>query len=735
MAKKTLIIVESPNKIPTLKSILADNFEVKASLGHVIDLPKNSLGIDIDNGFEPKYVIDYDKRKIIASLKKHSQQAETVFLAPDPDREGEAISWHLARLLNIDPDSPCRITFNAITSRAVLKALEAPRSIDLKLVDSQVSRRIMDRLVGYKLSPLLWKKIRVGLSAGRVQSVALKLLCDREMEIKSFKVRKFWNIKVELFKPEEPGIRFTARLVDIHGKTIDLENESEGKKILEQIASGVFRVTGVNKTNVSQSPPLPFVTSTLQQEAFRRLKFSVKKTMFVAQKLYEGVKIGDRGQIGLITYIRTDSHRIEDEAFEMAKSYIEKKFGKEYVPTVKRQPKKKGKVQDAHEAIRPTFVDLEPEKIKTFLDPAQYNLYRLIYDRFIISQMKPADILQIKANIKSGEHNFLATGSEVLFPGFLIYSSREKEGILVESKLPELKLQEKLFLAGEPELQRNETQPPGRYTEGSLVKELEKQGIGRPSTYATIISTLKSRKYMVSKKRRLVPTFLGFIVNSCLVTHFPDIVNLKFTAAMEEKLDQIEAGQKSRQETISDFYVPFSRLLNDADRKMTKVDIISDLECTKCGKPMVLKFGKPNNFLACSGYPKCKNIVNISQALDLLECLTVDKGSFYLELKDKLKKTENESEAETSEPETGETCSKCGLPMVVKTSRYNKKFLACSGFPKCRNTKSLQKDYINASSCPLCNGKLLIKYTRRRRKFISCENYPECKYSTWKIPQ
>lgn len=687
---KKLVIVESPSKAKTIGKYLGSTYKVVASVGHVRDLPSSKLGIDIEDGFEPQYISIRGKGPLIRELKAEAKKASKVYLATDPDREGEAISWHLAYLLGIDPDSKCRIAFNEITKDTIKEAVKHPRAIDLDLVDAQQARRVLDRLVGYQISPLLWRKIRRGLSAGRVQSAALKILCDREKEIQDFDPQEFWTIDCEFKK----GRKFTARLEKRDGKDYRPSNEAEKDAVLAELEGkgsdslnepGVYKVGATTEKEIHPRAYPPFTTSSMQQEASTRLNFGTSKTMKIAQQLYEGVDIKGRGTLGLITYLRTDSVRISDVARNAASKYIEENYGKEYVGRNFYSNKKK-EIQDAHEAIRPTNVDIVPDEVKSMLTPDQYKLYKLVWNRFVASQMSPATVKSLTAEIENGRYTFVARGSKVLFDGYQKIYKYKKEG--EDDKLiPELEKGEKL----EPlsiDCEQNFTKPPSRYTEASLVKELEDKNIGRPSTYAPIISTLSERKYVKKEKKSLVPTELGFTVNDIMNEYFTDIVDVKFTAAMEDKLDDVESKGSDWKKLISDFYGPFSDELSKADKAIEKVEIKDRPTgeiCEICGRPMVIKTGRFGEFMACSGYPECKNTKPIVKP-------------------------------------TGVKCPECGKEIVEKRSRRGKLFYGCSGYPDCKVSfwyRPVDK------KCPKC-GSLLIE-KKGRGTTLACSN-EDCDY-------
>lgn len=653
---KYLVIVESPAKAKTIKKYLGQNYKIKASMGHIRDLPKSRMGVDIKNDFEPKYINIRGKGDLISDLKKEAKDANKIYLATDPDREGEAISWHLANILNIDNKEKCRVTFNEITKNAVTNAIKTPRIIDMDLVDAQQARRILDRIVGYEISPLLWRNVRKGLSAGRVQSVATKMICDREQEIESFIPEEYW--KIEALLKTEDGNSFKSRFFGYKNKKLDLPRKEDVDKVLENLKGNSFIVKSVKHGEKKRTPAPPFITSTLQQEAARKLGFSTKKTMMLAQQLYEGVEVEGEGSIGLITYMRTDSTRISDEALSKAREYVGKNYGEKYLPEKARIYKTKSAAQDAHEAIRPTTPELPPEKVKGSLQRDLYRLYKLIWERFIASQMESAVYDTMAIDVEAGDYLFKSKGSRIAFKGFLIlYEESVDEEVEDENEpmLPELKEGERVKPI-EIKPSQHFTQPPSRYTEAMLVKALEEKGIGRPSTYAPTISTIISRGYVVKEKKFLIPTELGKIVNRLMEEYFKDIVNINFTADMEAQLDSVESGKRNWKELLYDFYKDFSVSIKDASEKISKVELPVE--------------------------------------------------------------------------ESDEVCEKCGRRMVIKMGRYGK-FLACPGFPECRNAKPILDDA--GVVCPKCGGKIFNKKTRKGKHYLSCENYPNCDFSSWEI--
>jgi DNA topoisomerase-1 len=699
---KSLVVVESPAKAKTINKYLGRNFTVKASLGHIRDLPERKLGVNIKGGFKPQYVTIKDKAKVIKEIREAALSADKVYLAADPDREGEAICWHLKQVLGKINKPIYRITFNEITERAIKEALKNPGNINLNLVNAQQARRVLDRLVGYQISPILWKSVRKGLSAGRVQSVALRLVCEREEERERFQPQEYWVITAKLVGEE--GKPFLARLVAIGERKAEVEgkgflmNEEEAKSVAESLRGLTFQVESVKRQTRLQKPLPPFITSKLQQEANRRFKFPARKTMSIAQQLYEGVELGSEGPVGLITYIRTDSTRVAEEAIAAVRDHIRAIYGPDYLPSKPNLYKSKKGAQEAHEAIRPTYLDRTPESVKSHLTPDQYRLYNLIWRRFVASQMKPARFQLTTVNISASQYQLRATGSVILFDGFLrAYRNGERDE---EETLPELKEGERLELL-EIKPEQFFTQPPPRYTEASLIKELEEKGIGRPSTYATIMSTLLDRKYVVKEKGYLVPTEVGVLVNRLLVKSFPEIMDVGFTANMEDKLDEIEDGRADWVEVLKEFYSNFRKYLQTAPDKIyqakKEMEEETDEICEKCGRKMVIKWGRYGKFLACSGYPECTNSRPIKE--------------------------------EKKEIVTDQICDLCGSPMVVKLGRRGR-FLACSAYPDCRNTKPIG----TGIKCPKCGGELVEKSSKKGRVFYGCDNYPQCDYAIWDKP-
>ena len=613
-----LVIVESPAKASTIKKFLGGKSKVVASMGHIRDLPKSKLGVNIEKNFEPEYINIRGKASLINSLKKDAKDAKKVYLATDPDREGEAIAWHLAYILGINLDDTCRITFNEITKKAVKKGIENPRKIDLNLTDAQQARRVLDRIVGYKISPVLWKKVKRGLSAGRVQSVAVKLIVDREEEIEKFIPEEYWNIYLQASSKKSKK-KFEAKFYGKDGKKVDIHNEKEVNDILEKIQNEKYIVDEVKKGEKKRNPAPPFTTSTLQQEASRKLNFAIKKTMSVAQGLYEGIKLPGIGETGLITYMRTDSTRISDEARVAAKEQVESIYGKEYYEN--RFYKTKADSQDAHEAIRPAHVEIKPDDIKSSLTSDQYKLYKLIYNRFLASQMSSAEYDTVSVTINAGDYNFKANGQTLKFKGFMALYVESTETALAEeyTDIPELVEGEEVKKEALTTKQ-SFTEPPARYTEASLVKILEEKGIGRPSTYAPIINTILARRYIEKQQKQLVPTDLGKVVNKLLIENFGDVINVEFTAKMENEFDKIAEGNEKWKNVIKEFYTPFEQIVDKVETELEHVKIeeeVSDVPCEFCGRMMVIKYGRYGKFLACPGYPECKNAKPLIETVDV----------------------------------------------------------------------------------------------------------------------
>ena len=714
---KSLLIVESPAKARTLKKYLGPDFTVKASVGHVKDLPKRRLGIDTTHDFAPEYVTIQGKKQVLQELRTEAKKAAQVFLAPDPDREGEAIAWHIAsELRQTPPEQVYRVLLNEITRKGVSEALQNPGRIDQHKVSAQQARRLLDRLVGYKISPLLWQNVQRGLSAGRVQSVALRIICDREQAIKAFVPREYWSITATLAaQPERP---FKAYLHAVEGKKANIPTGADADKILADLRGARYAVTKVRKTARRRQPAPPFTTSTLQQEAARKLRFTAQRTMRVAQRLYEGLPVGDAGDVGLITYMRTDSTRLADDAVQETQAYIVEHYGKDYVAAKPRKHRQQRGAQEAHEAIRPTSVVRSPDSLRAFLSPEQRSLYTLIWNRMVASQMSPAIIDQTRVDVEAAPYTFRATGAVMRFPGFTaVYEEAQAEPSGQRDQgddaghNPTLPVLEE----GQPvecrELvpKQHFTQPPPRYSEASLVSELEKLGIGRPSTYASILGTLRDRQYVQDQERRLVPTELGITLTVLLVDNFPDLLNVQFTAQLEDKLDQIEAGRHDWVDTLHDFYDAFEADLQRATNKLR--DIKKEVEetdevCDKCGSGMVIRRGRFGRFKACSAFPKCRNTAELASS-------------------------GNGTEGD-ARPVTETFCDKCGKPMAVRRGRFGE-FLACTGYPECKTTRPLAGVVMD---CPEkgCGGAIVQRRSRRGRTFFGCNNYPTCTFTSWQRP-
>ncbi len=684
-----LVIVESPAKAKTIKQYLGKSYTVMASFGHVRDLPKSQMSIDIEGNFEPKYITIRGKGELLSKLKKAAKDAKKIYLATDPDREGEAISWHLATLLDIDENEKCRITFNEITKTAVKNSITEPRVIDRDLVDAQQARRVLDRIVGYSISPILWKKVKKGLSAGRVQSVTCKLICDREKEIEAFVPEEYWNLDA-LLKEEKSGKTFTAEFYGKKGKKVKLSDQKAVEDIVKDLENAKYIVESVKEGQKKRNPAPPFITSTLQQEASRKLGFTVKRTMMAAQGLYEGVAVPGHGTVGLITYMRTDSLRIANEALSDARSYIEKQYGKEYLPASARVYKTKNTAQDAHEAIRPTILELTPAELKGVLPADLYKLYKLIWERFVACQMESAVYNTVNVDIKAGDYLFKASGHQIKFKGFMTLYVEGSDDAEEEknTKLPSLSAGD-VLIRKKLDASQHFTQPPARYTEASLIKTLEELGIGRPSTYAPTITTITARGYVSREKKIFVPTELGRVVTDIMTQHFADIVDVAFTANMERELDSIEEGSVDWVNIMRNFYDPFSEEIKKAEKEVEKIkvaDEVSDVICEKCGRNMVYKMGRFGKFLACPGFPECRNAKPIVK-------------------------------------ETGAACPKCGAKILEKKSQRGKKYYGCEKNPTC---DFMSWDMpLSKESCPKCGGLLLQKNGRAQK--IVCYN-EECDY-------
>jgi len=714
-SSKALVIVESPAKAKTIKKYLGKNYTVKASIGHVMDLPTKELGVDVKKNFTPTYVVMKGKKTVLDEIASEAKKADEIFLAPDPDREGEAIAKHIADYitdkLKKDKKPIHRILVNEITAKGVREAIDHPHDIDINMFNSQQARRILDRLVGYKISPILWKKVRRGLSAGRVQSVAVRLIVEREDVISKFKPVEYWVIEAEFLAGSN---KIQTKLFKINGKKPEVATKVAADQILTAAKNGKVFISEIEKKEKRRHPMPPFITSKLQQDASRKLKFTPKRTMAIAQGLYEGVELGDEGSVGLITYMRTDSVRINDDAQKALINYIKSTYGDEYVPAKPNFYKTKSSAQDAHEAIRPTSTDNSPERIKKYLSPEQLKLYTLIWNRFVASQMTPSvyDQTSIDFNINDGkvEYIFRANGSVLKFAGYeKVYmefrdDDEEEEGA---QSLPEVKKTDTAKL-NDIKSEQKFTQPPARFNEATLIKELEENGIGRPSTYASIISTIQDRGYVEKEANQLRPTDLGKMVTELLVISFPEILNVEFTAGMEESLDKIEEGKLGWVEVLKSFYVEFDKTLKEAEKSMRNVkteETKTEVDCPKCGKKMIIKWGRNGQFLACPDYPTCKTTRNFTKEVS---------GNIQME------------KAET----TDEKCPTCGGPMLVKQGRFGK-FLACAEYPKCKGTKSITTGIV----CPECGkGDLGEKRTKKGKTFYSCSLYPKCKFAIWNKP-
>lgn len=744
---KSLIIVESPAKARTITKYLGRGYTVMASVGHVKDLPTSKLGVDLDDNFKPHYVTIKGKSKVLADIKKKAEEVDKVFLAPDPDREGEAIAWHIAEELEGKPKGKSkgkgkaaeqrvfRVLFNEITESAIKRALQSPGQIDMKLVQAQQARRILDRIVGYQGSQLLWKKVRRGLSMGRVQSVAVKLICDREKEREAFRAEEYWSITALLAGKNPPA--FEAKLHSINGQDAVVSSSQEADRVIADVQGKEFLVQSVERKEKRRNPVAPFITSRLQQEAARKLRFSAKKTMTLAQQLYEGMEIGKEGPTGLITYMRTDSTRISNEAADEARQLIRERFGADYLPATPNIYKTQKAAQEAHEAIRPTSVSRDPESMKQYMEKDHYQLYKLIWNRFVASQMAPA-VLEVTRvdcvpQATRDQYVFRANGTVVKFQGHMAVYLEGKDAEAIEQsrkadqetedeaarQLPALEEGEALRLVGRAEQampgltpKQHFTQPPPRYNEALLIKELEEKGIGRPSTYASIISTIQDRKYVEKVEGRFVPSETGKTVNDFLVKGFPDILNTDFTSLMEKELDEVEEGEKAWVTAVRDFYEPFAKDMEKAKAIAGPKDIVeppTNIPCEKCGRMMEIKWGRNGKFLACPGYkedPPCKNTQNFERLAD---------GTIKIVAKQEIT--------------TDEKCEKCGSPMVVKIGRFGK-FIACSAYPKCKTTKAIPLGV----KCPQDGGNLVQKRSKKGRIFYACANYPKCEFALWDRP-
>jgi DNA topoisomerase I len=732
----SLVVVESPAKAKTIKKYLGRGYDVQASVGHVKDLPKSKMGVDIEKGFLPAYDVIKGKAKVLSDIKRAAKKADHVFLATDPDREGEAIAWHIAEELGVTDAADVkvrRVLFNEITKNAIQKAIEEPLDLDRRKFDSQQARRILDRLVGYQISPILWRKVRRGLSAGRVQSVAVRLVVEREREIQAFVPEEYWSLEADLAAQLPP--EFRARAIKVDGQKADLKDGDRTNAIVRGLEGATWVVATVEKKERRRNPPPPFTTAKLQQEAANRLGFTAKKTMTLAQRLYEGVELGEEGSVGLITYMRTDSVRLSNEAVAAVRDFVAGKYGKDHLPEEPNVYKTKQKsAQEAHEAVRPTSLEWTPERTESYFEAMgerdMFRLYELIWNRFVACQMVPAVYDQTTADIAAARVTFRATGSILKFPGYLaVYGAQRPEdeaGALPEPAadgepaVEEKKNQERLLppLEAGMELkllkllpEQHFTQPPPRFNESSLIKEMEERGIGRPSTYAAILSTIQEKTYVEKIERNFKPTELGLLVTDELVRAFPREMDVAFTAGMEEKLDEIEDGSAQWQAVLTDFYTGFKEDLEKAELTMRDVkrqEIATELACEKCGKPMVIKWGRMGEFLACSGYPDCRNTMNFKRAED---------GSI--------------EPVKEEEIPTDEKCDKCGAPMLVKRGRFGR-FLACSKYPECKNSKPISIGV----TCPKgCGGYISERRSKRGKTFYGCSSYPKCDFVSWDRPR
>jgi len=701
----TLVIVESPTKAKTISKFLGKDYIIKSSFGHLRDLPKSELGIDIENDFTPRYIIPKAKMKTASELKKDAKKAKSILFASDEDREGEAISWHLAQILDVDPKDAKRLVFHEITKDAILHAIENPRPINFDLVDAQQARRVIDRLVGYKLSPFLWAKVARGLSAGRVQSVAVRLIVEREREIQKFNPEEYWTIEATFNKATQT---FIAKLHSIDGKVLDkleIKNDENAQNILEHLKNSGYTITRLEKKQVKKQAPAPFTTSTLQQRAHSQLGYSSKQTMMLAQQLYEGVDVPGRGSMGLITYMRTDSVNLSEKFLNDSREFINKKFGKDYLPEKAVKYTTKSKLaQEAHEAIRPAEASITPDSIKDSIDPKMWKLYNLIWCRAVASQMNPAISEATAVDIADDTNKYLfrATGNVLLFPGFLAIFPETQE----EDNLPALKEKEKLDLEKIEPLQHF-TEPPARYNDGSIIKAMEEYGIGRPSTYAPTVSTVIARNYIErDDKKRFFPTDIGFLVTDILVQHFPQIVDYEFTAKLEDDFDKIAEGNEDWIKVTKDFYEPFIKNLEIKDKELQKKDLVeekTDQVCEKCGEPMIIKTGRFGRFIACTNYPTCKHTKQLGKDGEQI-----------------------------TEPPIDEKCPECGSDLMRRHGRFGS-FISCSGYPKCKYIKKEVKSI--GVKCPKCNqGDLAMRRTKFKKIFYSCTHYPDCDFAVWQKP-
>jgi DNA topoisomerase-1 len=689
---KILVVVESPAKAKTIGKYLGKKYTVRASMGHIRDLPKSQFGVDVENDFLVKYITIRGKGDLLRELKTLAQKSDEILLATDPDREGEAIAWHLQELLKLPADKECRVEFNEITKNKIIEAIKKPRQIDQNRVDAQQTRRVLDRIVGYKLSPLLWRKIKKGLSAGRVQSVVVRLICDRENEINSFTPEEYWSLTAKLAKGKGS---FAAELSKISGKKAELKNEEQVQEIIRKIQHQPFLVEAIKKKEQKKNPAPPFITSTLQQEASRKLNYTAKKTMMIAQQLYEGIELSKKeGSVGLITYMRTDSTRISDEAKQETRNYIETVFGKAYLAEGNRNYVSKGKIQNAHECIRPTSTFRDPQAVREYLKPEQYKLYKLIWERFVASQMAAVTLEVTSVDLTALDYLFKATGSVVIFPGFTklyVEGSDDKESKEEYGKLPALQEKEEVALQ-ELIPKQHFTQPPSRYSEATLIKTLEEKGIGRPSTYAPILDTIVSRGYVVKEKKQYVPTDLGFLVIDLLKKYFPEIIDLEFTANLENNLDSIEEGQSDWKAVLGRFFAPFNEELKIADQEIGQIEIadeVSEEICEKCGRNLVIKQGRFGKFLACPGFPECRNTKPLLQ-------------------------------------KTGIRCAKCGEGTIVaRRTKKGRKFFGCSNYPQC---DFVSWDEPVNKTCPQCQQLLVLKKNQKEGDKYVCTG-ENCKYT------
>lgn len=683
-----LVIVESPAKAKTIGKFLGKKYTVKSSMGHIRDLPKSQMGVDIENGFKPKYITIRGKGELLKELKAAAKKSKKVLLATDPDREGEAIAWHLQQVLGIDEHAKCRIEFNEITKNAVLQALEKPREIDFNRVDAQQARRVLDRLVGYGLSPLLWKKVRKGLSAGRVQSVAVRLIYEREKEINQFVPEEYWSLTAFLLN--KPQGKLEAKLQKKGNESIKISSKAEMDRILEDLKDKDFVITSIIKKEKKRNPSAPFTTSSLQQEAYRKLGFTARKTMMIAQQLYEGIDLGNEGAVGLITYLRTDSTRVAAVAQEEARNFIAQNYGEEYLPPKAREYATNKQAQNAHEAIRPTAVSRTPESLEKVLTKDQYKLYKLIWERFIASQMSSAVLDTTTVIINAGEYEFRANGSILKFPGYMkVYTESKETDAEEEGKiLPDL-VEGTILSLQKLEPKQHFTQPPPRYTEATLVKTLEELGIGRPSTYAPIIETILQRGYVIRENKQFIPTELGAIVVELLKEHFPDIIDVEFTAKVESNLDSVEEGEQDWQTVVSNFYEPFAKKLEQAEKEIGEIEIadeLSDEVCEKCGRTMVIKMGRYGKFLACPGFPDCRNTKPLLEELDVC-------------------------------------CPQCGGKIVLRKTKKGRKFYGCKNYPDC---DFVSWDKPTAETCPQCQS-MLVEKTGKNGSQLVCSS-KDCNY-------